>query len=569
MKNFKSLFSIIFFLLNVIKIFGFSTELNTAFNNPIEDSIFSKNIISNFQSTSSNCLPILAPYCEDFEDSAWVGYYPNFAPGFYGSIGNCWSRSDSTGFIWSFKTGGSTWNQSGPGQSVVLTTGKYMFTQPDGASPINTTSINTPWFDLTALDTPAIYFKSHLYGAAIQSLSVEIDFGNGWASASGPNTLISLAPTQQKNSPWQQNIVNLLQYQNDTVRFRITGTRSAPLAKIAVDDFCVDEAPFCPPVSASFYDYGNFLSRGFVASNVPNNAQCTWDFGDGSTGSGTPAFHTYSNPGSYNVKLTVGLSCGSVDDTTQIVSVCSALGNPVFTFQESGFSYNFQVSSGGIGASGFLWDFGDGNFGSGAAVSHTYSSAGIYDVILKSYNDCNDTNSFTSVIDICDSNDSIKANWTAKLVSTGASGMIIDFDANVSLGASNYKWYFGDGDSGVGKVVTHTYNPPGLFYNVTLVASNDCNGSDAITKPLTTIGILEQTNVQNKIWPTILKPGEKLYFTRRGSSETNSLIQIIDSQGRIISYDKISSGINIPNEWPKGTYFIRFDDETFKFLLAN
>jgi len=61
-----------------------------------------------------------------------------------------------------------------------------MFTQPDGNSPINSTSITTPWFDLTALDTPAVYFKSHLYGADIQSLSVEIDFGNGWTSASGP-----------------------------------------------------------------------------------------------------------------------------------------------------------------------------------------------------------------------------------------------------------------------------------------------------------------------------------------------------------------------------------------------
>jgi len=139
-----------------------------------------------------------------------------------------------------------------PVSSVVLTTGKYMFTQPDGNSPINSTSITTPWFDLTALDTPAVYFKSHLYGAAIQSLSVEIDFGNGWTSASGPNTLISLAPTQQKNSPWQQNIVNLLQYQNDTVRFRITGTRNAQLAKIAVDDFCIDEAPFLPSCGSIF-----------------------------------------------------------------------------------------------------------------------------------------------------------------------------------------------------------------------------------------------------------------------------------------------------------------------------
>ena len=534
-----------------------------------KDTVVKSNIKSGYQSTASNCLPILAPYCEDFEDSSWVGYYPNFAPGFYGSIGNCWSRSDSTGFIWSFKTGGSTWNFSGPGQSVVSTTGKYMFTQPDGASSINSTSITTPWFDLTALDTPAVYFKSHLYGAAIQSLSVEIDFGNGWTSASGPNTLISLSPTQQKNSPWQQNIVNLLQYQNDTVRFRITGTRNAPLAKIAVDDFCIDEAPFCPPLAASFYDYGNFLSRGFVASNVPNNAQCTWDFGDGNTGNGTPAFHTYSTPGSYNVKLTIQLPCGSVDDTTQIVTVCSALGNPVFTFQENGFTYDFQVSSGGIGASGFIWDFGDGSSGSGALVSHTYSSGGVYDVTLNSYNSCSDTNSYVMTIDICDTNATILANWTAKLVSTGPAGMVINFDADVSLGATFYKWYFGDGDSGVGKVVTHTYNPPGLFYNVTLAVSNDCNGADAITKSLTTVGVKEENISVLKIWPTILMPGQKLYFSDVNSQDFRNKIKIIDSLGRLMNNYSISNGIEIPSHWRSGSYFIKIDDKTFKFFLAK
>ena len=534
-----------------------------------KDTVVKSNIKSGYQSTASNCLPILAPYCEDFEDSSWVGYYPSFGPGFYGSIGNCWSRSDSTGFIWSFKTGGSTWNFSGPGQSVVSTTGKYMFTQPDGASSINSTSITTPWFDLTALDTPAVYFKSHLYGAAIQSLSVEIDFGNGWTSASGPNTLISLSPTQQKNSPWQQNIVNLLQYQNDTVRFRITGTRNAPLAKIAVDDFCIDEAPFCPPLAASFYDYGNFLSRGFVASNVPNNAQCTWDFGDGNTGNGTPAFHTYSTPGSYNVKLTIQLPCGSVDDTTQIVTVCSALGNPVFTFQENGFTYDFQVSSGGIGASGFIWDFGDGSSGSGALVSHTYSSGGVYDVTLNSYNSCSDTNSYVMTIDICDTNATILANWTAKLVSTGPAGMVINFDADVSLGATFYKWYFGDGDSGVGKVVTHTYNPPGLFYNVTLAVSNDCNGADAITKSLTTVGVKEENISVLKIWPTILMPGQKLYFSDVNSQDFRNKIKIIDSLGRLMNNYSISNGIEIPSHWRSGSYFIKIDDKTFKFFLAK
>ncbi|MDO7652457.1 MAG: PKD domain-containing protein, partial [Schleiferiaceae bacterium] len=161
------------------------------------------------------------------------------------------------------------------------------------------------------------------------------------------------------------------------------------------------------------------------------------------------------------------------------------------------------------------------------------------------------------------------ANWTAEIISTGPLGMAVEFNGNVSLGASYYKWYFGDGDSGVGKVITHTYNPPGLFYNVTLIASNDCNGSDIITKSLTTIGTFEEGISQNKIWPTILKPGGKLYLTNRNALSTNKKIKIIDSLGRLMKDYQISDGIEIPEHWPRGTYFLRFDNETFKFLLMN
>ena len=148
--------------------------------------------------------------------------------------------------------------------------------------------------------------------------------------------------------------------------------------------------------------------------------------------------------------------------------------------------------------------------------------------------------------------------------------MIIDFDAEISLGATYYKWYFGDGDSGVGKVVTHTYNPPGLFYNVTLAVSNDCSGADAITKSLTTIGTNEEELNSNKIWPTVLSRGQKLYFTtNRNPSRIRNKIKIIDSLGRIMKDYKMSDGIDIPSYWPSGSYFIKIDNKTFKFFLTK
>lgn len=438
----------------------------------------------NIETSYSTCTPISAPYCEGFEDSSWVFSYPNFAPGLYGSIGDCWTRSDSINYWWNSQSGASTWSFSGP-SSGAGGSGKYLYTQPGGSigSQPGVTNIVTPWFDLTALDTPAVFFKSHLYGSNIVDLELEIDNGNGWFS------LLTLPPFQQsRNAPWKQNIVNLISYQYDTVRFRLTASRSGSRAKIAVDDFCLDEAPYCPPVLAAFYDFGNFLSRGFVASGVPNNAQCTWDFGDGT-------------------------------------------------------------------------------FGSGTTVSHTYYSAGLYDVILKSYDNCGDTNSYSSIIDICDPSAPISANWTATILSTSAQGMKAQFNGDVSIGATNYKWYFGDGDSGVGKIIIHTYSTPGLFYDVSLVASNDCTGSDTKTKSLTTVGVKEFGYHETKIWPTILSPGELLHFKNKSFDDFQNPIKIINSLGRLISGHSVPEGIEIPIYWPRGIYYVIIDGASFRFQL--
>ena len=50
----------------------------------------------------------------------------------------------------------------------------------------------------------------------------------------------------------------------------------------------------------------NGLTVTFTAAGAGSG--CTWDFGDGSTGSGNPATHTYDAEGDY----AVGVSCGTV-----------------------------------------------------------------------------------------------------------------------------------------------------------------------------------------------------------------------------------------------------------------
>lgn len=72
------------------------------------------------------------------------------------------------------------------------------------------------------------------------------------------------------------------------------------------------------PVPGTVVTFSVFASD---PDNFPNPLQATWDFGDGSTGTGFSADHTYSAPGTYTVTVTVDDGANTaVASTTVVVS---------------------------------------------------------------------------------------------------------------------------------------------------------------------------------------------------------------------------------------------------------
>jgi parallel beta-helix repeat protein len=65
--------------------------------------------------------------------------------------------------------------------------------------------------------------------------------------------------------------------------------------------------------------------------------------------------------------------------------------------------------------------------------------------------------------------------------------LTVDFDASASIGATSYDWDFGDGTSGTGMNVSHTYLANGS-YTVQLVIAGAC-GTDTITQTIVIAGI--------------------------------------------------------------------------------
>ncbi len=119
----------------------------------------------------------------------------------------------------------------------------------------------------------------------------------------------------------------------------------------------------------------------FTLVNAPSGYSITWDFGDGTiiTNNATVS-HTYTSPGTYNVRATVNVTTTQVSASTTI-TIYPDPRQIIWTPQtpKSGQTIVFQAQN--FASSYILWDFGDGITTVGPPViKHTYRKHGVYTV---------------------------------------------------------------------------------------------------------------------------------------------------------------------------------------------
>lgn len=224
--------------------------------------------------------------------------------------------------------------------------------------------------------------------------------------------------------------------------------------------------------------------------------QYDWDNGDGTFGAGAMNVHTYATAGTYNGMLWVTDTCGNTDTVNFSFTICSlpVLG---FTTSNSGTTVTFDASV-STGVTSYIWDFGDGNSGTGVNPTHTYALSQNYNVTLMGVNACGDTVSITNSVALCGPP---IAKWTYQIISSGGSGMLVQFDGTASVG-STYEWDFGDGGTASGtNFPTHTYSTPGLFYWVQLIVGNACGQTDTMRYKLSQIGVEEVSASEFTLYP--------------------------------------------------------------------
>jgi PKD repeat protein len=208
-----------------------------------------------------------------------------------------------------------------------------------------------------------------------------------------------------------------------------------------------------------------------------------WDFGDGTTSTEQDPLHTYATTGIFTVTFVVTNAVGS-DTTSGVISVYDL---PVATF-----AYDPAVGYAPLDvvftntsqfAENPTWDFGDGSFGAGDNVTHTYATTGTFTVELTvtSPYGCGDARA-TDLVQVLEPGQCLPVTIVA--VNQAPLGCVVDFDATLTGDAPfTYLWDFGSFGTFTVPTPTVDFGATGV-YTGTLTVTN-CDGAGVDTEPIT------------------------------------------------------------------------------------
>ncbi|MEO0724788.1 MAG: PKD domain-containing protein, partial [Bacteroidota bacterium] len=200
---------------------------------------------------------------------------------------------------------------------------------------------------------------------------------------------------------------------------------------------------------------------------------------------------TYDEPGLYSADLTVTNAAGS--GTTSTTEPIEVLGAPSVDFTADSpigqGIVNFTSTSENV--TSLSWDFGDGNTGTGAEVTHTYTEVGTYEVVLTGIGPCGEETSTQTVTIVFP-----PAGGFTSDEDSGCTPQAISFTANDQGEGFAYEWSFPGGEPSTSTEAnpTVTYNTAGT-YDVLLTVTNAAGMETTTQEDLITIGTLPPASI--------------------------------------------------------------------------
>ncbi len=212
--------------------------------------------------------------------------------------------------------------------------------------------------------------------------------------------------------------------------------------------------------SSANFDLISFSAQGLHSANYP--LSFTWDYGDGSTGSGLNSSHRYASEGSFLVCLNMVDSAGICT-----ASFCDSV-NVSFPNCSAGFSsqslswkkFRFWNQSTSNGSATFQWSFGNGSFSYQENPVFTFPGPGAYPVCLTLTDSLSCSSTFCDTLVI---NYPVSCHVDFDLLPMSNNRVLV---LNKSVNPGNpgqYLWDFGDGNTGIGDSIVHSFSGPGVY----------------------------------------------------------------------------------------------------------
>lgn len=174
----------------------------------------------------------------------------------------------------------------------------------------------------------------------------------------------------------------------------------------------------------------------------------------------------------------------------------------------------------------YQWDFGDGSTATGVFTSHQFTEVRSYQVRLT-VTDAQGLSAQTAVTITVGPGAPPSGSFTFSPDAPGV-GQPVFFNASAVTAAPgrrivSYSWNFGDGTTGSGVTVTHSYNAPGV-YRVTLTVEDDAGTRLTLGPEEIEVGTVPGLAAVLSVTPNPGTTNDTFFFDASSSSGTSRIV---------------------------------------------
>ncbi len=241
-------------------------------------------------------------------------------------------------------------------------------------------------FDLPACEKNNIFFTSTAIASVGTLTSFVWDFGDG------------SAPVIKNTAASFSHIFSVAEDYSVALQVTTSNGCVSSLNQLPVSVRPFPIPHFSVPISACLpVATVQFVNLTTIVDGTENALTYSWLFDDPISGVNNRSVaksptHIYSSTGSYNVNLKVTSGNGCVDDTTIVLNSIHSQPKAIFSSDlpsaclGNGVAFSGMISGPDNVATGWNWDFGDGQHGLSRSPVHIYNTASIFKVSLSIVN---------------------------------------------------------------------------------------------------------------------------------------------------------------------------------------